>query len=341
MNSNSPESSGTIDELASLWAVRLEGGDLTEIQCAELDTWLITDSRHRTALTEYCQLSTQLEAQLPQFAASLSSSPTAPDQPGSLPTASNARPRPRWWIPVGIALATAACFAVVLSRQTLPTSSIERVATSIAQRESLTLADGTIVDLNAHTSLTFDYSPSARRVRMGRGQAFFAVTKDINRPFIVDTPLGSVRVTGTAFDVRTLSTDSIAVTVAEGSVEVRLGENEKQVATAPIQLSAHDQLSVNAGEFTVRKLSATTCADEFAWQEGLVVVQAAPLSEVLQRFAHYHGLGISATKAAAHLTLTGRFKIEDLNGFLLSLETIHPVRVLRDQSGTIRVVLRD
>lgn len=335
MNPHSPEPPGTIDELASLWAARLEGSDLTSAQCAELDEWIVSDPLHREALSEYCEISAQLESLLPQLSAS---GTITSDQ---LSNPSSSRPRRFWWMVGAAGLAAAACLTLVLSWSAPAAPSTERVATSIAQRQTVTLSDGTTVDLNAHTSLTFDDTPSSRRVRMARGQAFFAVTKDLNRPFIVDTPLGSVRVTGTSFDVRTLSADAIAVTVAEGSVEVRLGENEQQAATAPIQLSAHDQLSVIAGKSTVRSLSADLCAQEIAWRDGLVVVEAAPLSEVLQRFAHYHGLGISAAKDVAQFTLTGRFKIEDLDGFLLSLETIHPVRVLRDQSGTIRIVSRD
>jgi len=341
MNPHSPEPPGTIDELASLWAVRLEGSDLSSTQCAELDEWLVSDPRHRETLSEYCDISAELESLLPQLsAAGTITSDESLDTENASPKPSASRPRPLWWI-VGASILAAACVPLVLSWAAPAIPSIERVATSIAQRQTVTLSDGSTVDLNAHTSLTFDDTPSSRRVRMGSGQAFFDVTKDLNRPFIVDTPLGSVRVTGTTFDVLTLSADAIAVTVTEGSVEVRLGENENQAATAPIRLTTHDQLSVRAGELTVRKLSAERTAQEIAWRDGLVVVDAAPLSEVLLRFAHFHGLGISAAKDVAHFTLTGRFKIEDLDGFLLSLETIHPVRVLRDQSGTIRIVSRD
>lgn len=329
MNSSPPESPDPIDELASLWAVRLEDGDLNEIQCAELDSWLVADPRHHSALAEYCQLSAQLEAQLPRFTASTSTVP-----------APLIRPRPRWWLPVGIAVAAAACFAVVLTWQTSPSSSIERVSTSIAQRQSVTLSDGTIVDLNAHTSLFVDHTPRERRVRLAGGQAFFQVTSDTSRPFIVDTPSGSIRVTGTAFDVRQTTNEQIEVTVQEGSVQVRLGSRDHPQASAPFSLTAGDQLSNTAGPPRLHKLSPAALADSLAWRDGDIVFEMTPLHEAVARFAQYHGKGITTSPAVASLEISGRFNLDDLDEFLSGLESILPVRVNQDLSGTIRVEAR-
>ncbi len=127
----------------------------------------------------------------------------------------------------------------------------------------------------------------------------------------------------------------------EGSVEVRLGENESQSASAPLRLNARDQLIVSASQSTVRQPCEESLIDEIAWRDGFIVVDDIPLDDVLVRFAHFHGRGISASPEVADLAVSGRFPIADLDAFLLGLETIHPVRVIRDQSGTIRVVARD
>lgn len=334
MKSTSSSATGHVAEQASLWAARLEGSDLTESQCAELDAWLVADPAHREALASYCQISSDLESLLPELVAT--GRVTMPE----MAAAKAAAPSHHWgWL--GAGLAAAAALAFIFTTSTPSSPGVERIATAIAECQSITLSDGTAVELNAHTNLVFNATTTERRVRMGGGQAFFAVTKDPHRPFIVDTPLGSVRVTGTAFDVRTLSAENIAVTVAEGSVEVRLGENNNQSATAPIRLEARDQLSVVAGESNVRQLSEKSFANELAWRDGLIIVDAATLGEVLERFAHYHGLGISASPEVTAYTLSGRFPVEDLDGFLLGLESIHPVRVIRDQSGTIRIISRD
>ncbi len=66
-----------------------------------------------------------------------------------------------------------------------------------------------------------------------------------------------------------------------------------------------------------------------------------PLSEALARFARYHGHGITATPEAANLKVGGRFSLDDLNGFLTTLEEVLPVRVSRGLNGTVQVALAD
>ena len=334
MKPSSNSSAQSIEEQASLWATRLEDGNLTEPQCTELDAWLAAGPGHREALAEYCQISSNLDQLLPELVASGGVTPigdTATTKP-STPT--------RWWW-VGAGLAAAASLAFFFTPPPSPVGQPERIATAIAERRSISLSDGTVVELNAHTNLAFEATATERRVRLGGGQAFFSVTKDPDRPFIVDTPLGSVRVTGTAFDVRTLTTDSIAVTVAEGTVEVRLGESDLHAASAPILLSRYDQLTVTHGHSDVHQLSDEVLANELAWRDGQLALDNASLHEVLNRFSHFHGIGISASNDVSDLKLSGRFALADLDDFLLILETVHPVRVIRDQSSTIRVVGRE
>src|SRR5690606_5273789 len=97
------------------------------------------------------------------------------------------------------AMAAAIMFAVWIAQ---PQTQFNEIATAVAQRQSITLSDGTKVDLNAHTRLEVATSASERRVRLAAGEAFFEVQRDPARPFIIETPAGSVRVTGTTFNVR-------------------------------------------------------------------------------------------------------------------------------------------
>jgi transmembrane sensor len=329
----SSPSSLEIDESASLWAARLDDGDLSEAHCTELDSWLQADSRHREALASYGQLSAWLEQRVPALAATGSIKASSSAAPSALPPK---RGRPRWWL-VGGALAAAASVAVVISLQTAEQPSPQRVATSIAQRQSLTLADGSQVDLNAHTSLVVVDTPAERRVRLAGGQAFFKITKNPNRPFIVDTPAGAIRVTGTAFDVRQSSSGYIEVTVQEGSVQVRLGPNEDQSDSPPFSLVAGDQLESGAKAPVLRKLTPEQIADSLAWRDGQAVFDATPLQDAVAQFAHYHGRGISTTSEVAQLQISGRFPLDDLEGFLAGLEEVLPVKVNHGLSGTSRI----
>lgn len=320
------------EEQASLWAARLEGAPLSPQSRAELDAWLAAHPGHRTLLSQYCQFSADLEKTLPAMAeAGLVAMPAAP-----------ARRRTAWatvtWFAGG---AIAAAAAAALAWSVWPTTTIERHATPTARRQTLDLADGSRVELNARTIVQIEITRTERRVRLADGQAFFSVTKDPSRPFIVETPAGSVRVTGTKFDVRSESSAQLEVIVAEGSVQVRAG----QEGAAPVALSARDRLTfTNSGGISTDTLTTSALDDALAWRDGRIVFAGVTVRAACERFARYHGRGIAVTTAvdASGHTLGARYPIDDLKGFLEDIETTWPdLRVTHETNGTVRVSLRN
>ena len=320
-------------EQAALWAARLDGGTLDAADRTALDTWLAARPAHRALLSDYGQLSADLAQSLPALVAS-----GAVNMPASAPPS-----RRRWslsWLTVaGGTLAAAATVALVLWLAA-PSPVVETLATSVAQRQAFTLGDGTRVELNAQTSLRVENTRDERRVRLAAGQAYFAVAQDPARPFIVETPTGSVRVTGTIFAVRTDKLGELEVTVVEGSVQVRPSDTAGTGPRPPSSLTAHEHLTATSASVTRRTLTAGGVDDALAWRQGKIVFDNAPLRLALARFAHYHGRGITVTAAAENLTLGGRFSLDDLAGFLDALAQIHPIRVNPDPSGILRISLR-
>jgi len=318
------------EEQAALWAARLDGSTLTATDRAALDAWLAEDSAHRTLLSRYCQFSADLEQQLPALVAA-----------GAVDMPADAAPRRRGrWLPwgAGAALAAAAAIALMLTLNRAPTQT-ENLATPTAVRRTLALADGSRVELNAQTSLRVEIDGRERRVRLASGEAFFAVHKDASRPFTVETPAGSVRVTGTQFDVRAESPAALEVTVVEGSVQARPGDGAGR-AGAPVALAAGEQLSAGPGGIAVHTLTPAALDDALAWRQGQIVFNGVPLRDALARFARYHGRGITATADAAECRVAGRYSLDDLDGFFAALEEALPVRVTRNLNGTVQVSLR-
>jgi transmembrane sensor len=142
-------------------------------------------------------------------------------------------------------------------------------STDIGERRSLTLADGSTVDLNARSSIRIEFSNAERRVELLQGQALFQVAKDKHRPFIVRTADTSVRAVGTQFDVYRKSSGT-TVTVLEGVVAVysaALLENRQSgsvsppgSAPAPSALSSSDDGPVDQISGTRRSLRALGAA---------------------------------------------------------------------------------
>ena len=328
MKSTHQTDDSAAEERASFWAARLDGSVLSAPDQIALDAWLAENPIHRALLTQYCQFSADLERLLPALAAA-----------GAVELPHEIAPRRRSWNlkwVAGAALAAAATIGFVLWMGR-PRTQLESVATAVAQRSTLTLADGSQAELNAQTSLRVEMGPAERRVRLASGEAFFTVTKDPARPFIVETPAGSVRVTGTVFNVRAETASALEVLVVEGSVQVRPGEANGGRAVAPVLLGPGEMLSAGAGGVTVQTLPAGTMDDALAWRHGQAVFDGVPLSAALARFARYHGRGITAAPEVANLSVGGRFSLDDLDGFLVALETALPVRVTRGLSGTVQV----
>lgn len=322
-----------LEEEAALWAARLDGSELTAADRAALTQWLAGDPARRAALSSYCQFSADLEQLLPTVTGMREQAAEIP------PALVDARPTPwlRRSLWIGAALTAAAAFALVFLRDPPADAADRSVATAIAERQSLTLADGSRVDLNAQSAVVVDFSAAERRVRLASGQAFFAVVRDANRPFTVETPAGSVRVTGTEFDVRTESGARLEVTVAEGSVTVRPSDAR---AGDPTALRRGEQLTWTPAGVAIRALSAGELQDALAWREGYVVFRGTPLREVMACFARYHGRDIAVAPEAADLRLGGRFALDDLEGLFAGVEGALPVRAVRSPEGSTSIVPR-
>jgi transmembrane sensor len=321
----------SVEGQAALWAARLEGSALDESARAELGAWLAEDPSRRAHLAHYCQLSADLDQLLPELVAAGRVDVPAFAEPAR-------RKRSLRWIATGALAAVALAAAVVwMGRGAHP----ETIATTLAQRRSFTLADGTRVELNANTSIRIENGRAERRVRLAVGEAFFQVSKDKSRPFIVETPGGSVRVTGTRFDVRTDAAAELDVTVVEGSVQVRPGETADYQAPDPVALGPGDRLEAGSAGVVLKPLSAGALDNALAWRDGQIVFDGEPLSEALAYMARYHGRNITATPAASLVKVGSRMRLDDLDGFFEDLEALLPqLRVTRDSNGGARVSLR-
>lgn len=314
------------EEQASLWAAKLDGSTLSAAERRALDAWLDAHPSHRALLASYCQLSTDLEQQVPLLAG-------LKDLPVEESSAqATARPfpwssRPLW---VGAMLTAAAAVALVFwSGRTEPVTVVE--APLAAQRQALALADGTQIEVDARTQLDVRIGRDERRARLAGGQAFFAVARDAQRPFIVETPAGTVQVTGTQFNVRTEPPGVLEVTVVEGSVTIRPADAAPQ--DRPVILVAGTRYASGlVGTAAARQLEAA-----LAWRRGQAVFDDVPLSEALLHVARRHGRTITASAAAAAERVGGRFSIDDLEDFLTTLEAAIGVETERQPDGTILV----
>jgi len=186
-------------------------------------------------------------------------------------------------------------------------------ATRVGEQRTVTLSDGSTVELNARSRIRIRFTPAAREVELIEGQALFRVARNPSRPFIVATGTTRVRAVGTQFDVYRKSTGSV-ITVVEGKVAVSAPEGPTTTTATPktdaVLLAAGEQVTV-----THLALSAPTPADpaiSTAWTQGKLVFNSTALGEVIEEFSRYNArpLFIDDPKLLS-LHISGTFQTTD------------------------------
>jgi len=172
--------------------------------------------------------------------------------------------------------------------------------TQVGEARTITLSDGSVVELNARSRLRIEYRRAYRRVALLGGQALFRVAKNAARPFIVVSGTTRVRAVGTEFDVYRKVSDTI-VTVLEGQVAVtdspavdafETTDAGRASGTAST-LDPHRSL-LRAGEqlrASPHALGTPTRANAAlatAWTQGKLIFDSTPLSEVLDEVNRYN-----------------------------------------------------
>lgn len=148
------------------------------------------------------------------------------------------------------------------------------------ERREFALEDGSRISLNTHSALSIELSLHQRVIKLREGEAYFRVSHNPARPFIVVTAHGVAKVTGTAFNVREQD-ERMTVTVSEGRVRVYTDGAENQA----VELSAGLQVSGDAqGIGPVLRVDALQAS---LWREGLLVFNRQPLAGVVGELNRY------------------------------------------------------
>jgi transmembrane sensor len=167
------------------------------------------------------------------------------------------------------------------------------------------------------------------------GRAYFEVTRDPKRPFLVHTGRGTVTALGTAFDVGQVD-NTVIVTLAHGSVQVNVrsadGRIEHMVRLSPGEQVAYDMDGTLADPRTVN------LDDALAWREGQLRFVRRPLRSVVAELNRYSPKRIViADPTAANTEITGTLWLNGIPEWLQGLVHATDVEMAEDSD---RCVLR-
>jgi transmembrane sensor len=286
-----------IEAQAASWCAREDRG-LSAAERAGLDAWLGEDLGHRIA---YLRIKAAWQDEVITAAAESVVRQNAPRRWSFAPA-------PGW------AAAAAVVLCLIVGGGYVWLSRPDVYATEVGQQMTVSLADGSRVELNTNTRLRAKIFHGSRTITIDRGEAYFHVAHNAAVPFVVFVGSQKVSDVGTKFLVRQ-DGDRAEILVTEGAVRI---ENSKR-SVQPRFASAQDDIHVDGDAVVASKNSAQEIADKLSWRDGFLVFNQTTLAAVAAEFNRYNTKQIVVQGEARGLKIGGRFRSDNLTGFVALL----------------------
>ena len=319
------ESSDSLDCDAALgWIARLRSDAASDEDRQAFALWLAEDPGHGQAMDQMLDLWDDLGVvrHIPDL------NPAAQD----VTAAANS---PRYWSWAAALVAT-----VILGLLLWPAQQGGRggelFETALGEQRSVELSDRSRVMLNTATRLRVSFNDDQRVVTLLRGEAFFQVQADPQRPFHVDTGSTRITVLGTAFNVYR-ERDATDITVTEGVVRVtELGDTGGR---APATEILHINQQLHADRRGLHAVATADVGGQMAWQRGELVAEEMPLPELVRQLQRYHPTRILIVDPdVAALTVSGVFRLDNLEAILQALEVSLDLEAARLDDTSVQLL---
>lgn len=164
----------------------------------------------------------------------------------------------------------------------------------------LTLPDGSKVWLNAASTLTYKISRTSReRLVELKGEAYFEVARDANRPFKVLSKGQVIEVLGTHFNVSSYDDEpSVKTTLAEGAVKIVETNKHRDVVLEPGQ-----QATLDSGN--TLSVAQVDVSDAIAWKNGKLNFNQSDIYAVARQLSRWYNVDVVFKGKASKVRLSG------------------------------------
>ena len=357
-----------IEEEAGKWLIRLDGDtQLTTDEINQLRDWLNRSPLHREELSNLLNFYNKMNV-LTELSVPIGNPLSDKPKPSAVPPKGSSRFGTLFGQKaLGLAMAVLAVSVVILlflsNQHDSNLSHSGLYATAIGEQTSVELPDGSVMQLNTNSQVNVKYDQGARNIKLIRGEAYFKVSRDPQRPFSVYAGKGRVEAIGTEFSVR-LFENNIDVTVAEGRVMlVALEEpagNEimpEAVDAIPENYNETTLGILDAGQSTtiravitsednapeksielVQEMDEEEVYQRLSWRDGLLIFSGDPLEEVIREISRYSPVTIEILDPRLKtIRIGGQFRVGDVEAMLASLETNFKIRIIRLRQNHIQI----
>src|SRR6185312_1615567 len=298
-----------LDAQASDWLARQEFGQLDEADMARFERWLAQSFHHRTA---YWRMKA-----LWQDSERLAALRSPMRQPRT------ATPKTRQWPKVAAALALVLTVGAGTWFATLDQQ--RSYSTVLGERKTITLSDGSEIDLNTKSALRI--ASSQREAWLDEGEAYFQIVHDASRPFVVHAAGHRVLDLGTKFLVRE-SAKKLEVSLVEGRAQIDAADPSGH--QRPAILTPGDVAVATADSLSVTRKPAPVLADALGWRRGVLIFHYVTLAEAVATFNRYnHEQLVITDPSIGRMTVLGTFPVNDVAAFARVAKNVFGLNVSR------------
>lgn len=233
-----------------------------------------------------------------------------------------------WWrVAAGILLVLGATFAAYtfFSRPAATVQTLAVISNNIVKAD--TLPDGSVATLNKHTTLTYPekFKGKTRPVKL-QGEAFFKITPDRNKPFIINVNDVEVKVLGTSFNVKSSGANT-EIIVETGLVQV--------TRNGKVQLlKAGERITVGTDTAAAKSSSGDKLYNYYVSRT--FICDNTPLWKLVDKLNEAYDANITiAGQRLRKLPLNVTFNEESLDVILGIISQTLLVQVSREDDGQI------
>lgn len=310
--------SARVLDAAIAWQLCLDSGDDDAMERQAFAKWLASDDEHARAWHQLGLLDQRF------------SLATGPARTALLQSRQSIRQRLR---KVGGGLAGVVLVGALMllaGRDYVPIDywlADQRTATG--EQRSLTLSDGTHINLNTHSAIDVRFDDKRRLIVLQEGEILVETGHNDPRPFIVKTRDGNLRALGTRFIVK------------REEHSTRLSVLRSAVAAQP-QALAREQIFRQGQQVQMRSDGLgppmAIAPDSDAWTRGMLVVDNARLGDVIEQLARYRTGYLGVDKQVAGLRITGSFPLDNTDLALKAMLPTLPVQIEQHTPWWVTVV---
>lgn len=319
----------TLSEIAARWYLRMRehAHNQRANERDAFDQWLADDPRHSAEYDSIARAMRQLDS-----TEGLSSLAQAAEQHTFLTSETRRKAKQR-----RLAHLMVVCFiglAGFFSHQQYQVWQAAPVMQLAAQNPvgqivTRTLDDGSKVTLSARSDMEITYYRHQRHVLLKEGEAIFEVTKDPERPFVVETHQAKVTVLGSRFAVNQLS------------LQVRISVDHGRVQVARTDGAEHTLILRNGEVAEIEQMNAPrkvnrNAADSFSFISGRIVFDRADMFEVADTLSRYRNPTVQALFFGNQTPrVSAVLNVAELESFIQNLPQSVPVTLKRTHEALV------